>query len=83
MNNLIEIMHKIHCGIDARLEGKSADVVLAEETKKIAIEFVLWKSEQPIKTIKLSDYSDIADVIEIYRIELEKEFEQFIEEYYE
>ena len=39
MNNLIEIMHKIHCGIDARLEGKSADVVLAEETKKIAIEF--------------------------------------------
>ena len=56
--------------------------IYAEETKKIAIAYALWKSIQPKRVIKLSDYPDTVTTDEIYRIELEKEFEQFIEKCY-
>lgn len=55
---------------------------IAEEAKKIAIAYALWKSIQPKIVIKLSDYPDTITADEIYRIELEKEFDKFIEEYY-
>ena len=60
---------------------KSVQIYM-EETKKIVVEFTMWKWNQPKRVIKLSDYPDTVTTDEIYRIELEKEFEQFIEKYY-
>ena len=77
MNNVIEIMHKIHCGIDARLEGKSADVVLAEETKKIAIEFSKY-----IVNCKDLDGNIIGNNNHFIDNFGDLLFDKFIEEYY-
>lgn len=55
---------------------------IAEEVKKIAIEFVIWKTIQGKRRVKLSEYPDEISVEEIYQLELGKDFDKFIEEYY-
>ena len=68
---------------EGKVDFNGACLLAAGECKDVAIAFIFWKAEQPKRILKISDYPDEIDINEILKEEMEKDFNNFIEDYYE